>query len=695
MHDRSNRPLLKGLRIALAAAAAIVGTARAESAEPPVIRVVPISQELGLFEVAVTGDNLQASTIEVRDAQGRLRMQVPLAPSQGLPQPRNADPRTLQARILLSRDISVADRDGLTLRFGTQAEVPLTLVLGSGLSSPAWALGATWYQIFPERFRNGDRNNDPRGPEVVTVPWISDFTDVTLEEIELAWSRQRAGDRRTSQIWNRGGGSRRATIYARRYGGDLQGVHQALDHIASIGVTAIYFCPVFASSSLHKYDARDFRHIDPTFGPVPAQPELEDTWEWTAADRYFLDTILPAAKERGLRVILDGVWNHTGTDFWAFRDIQANGAESKYASWFRTRYSDSGRLVGWDAWDARNGNLPEFVQTPEGDLVPGVSEHVFRVTSRWMDPNGDGDPSDGIDGWRLDVAPEIGHTFWAKWRAHVRNINPDAVLIGEIWFDAEPWFNGAAFDAQMNYPFATAIVEWVAGAPRSTSQATSERLTRVFSHAPHTELTQMNLLASHDTTRILTMLARPNATYDDGATMVDLGRDSARVRPSEDISRRAIMAVALQVTMPGSPMIFAGDEFGVFGPDDPDNRKPIQWPDQPSPANPDDAPDQAILRGFREWLPMRSHPRAGQTLCYGTIRFLDTRNDDALAFLRELNGERLLIVANRGPSDFDPGDLRDREGHALMVDSFSARVSPLSVRWFTLPPPGWRSSEDR
>ncbi|MBX3316756.1 MAG: hypothetical protein KF902_07835 [Phycisphaeraceae bacterium] len=569
--------------------------------------------------------------------------------------------------------------NNLTLQIGNAPPLPLTLAMDNNLEAPGWAMGAVWYQIFPERFRNGDPGNDPSGPSVARTSWQSDFSDITVDEIELAWSRQRAGDPRSLASFNRRGGSRRSTIFARRYGGDLIGVYEQLDHIKSLGVTAIYFCPVFASSSLHKYDAADFRHIDPTFGPVTTQHESLDTWNWTAADQYFLHTLLPAAKARGLRVIIDGVWNHTGTDHWAFRDVVERGRSSPYADWFRARFNDAGNLVGWTAWEGQNGNLPEFTQTPDGDLHPEVSEHIFEITRRWMDPNGDGDPSDGIDGWRLDVAPEIGNAFWSRWRAHVRSLNPDAILVGEIWFDAQPWFDGVAFDSQMNYPFAIATVEWASGAPRTSSQSLSDRLSRVFSHAPHTELVQMNLLGSHDTPRLLTMISRPEAPYDDGATIVELGRDAARQRPSADAHRRAMLAVAIQATALGAPMVYAGDELGVFGPDDPDNRKPIPWPDLDTPDNPDDAPDLSMLAAYQEWFTIRQHPDYGPIFRYGTIRFLDSGNPDLLIFERELNGRKALIAVNRGDSDAPLATL----DHPFIHDLSDSRVPPLSARIYT------------
>ncbi len=676
VHDRSKRPfrhLLTIVTLLSTAGSPSIASQPGTRHPPPSIR--PISPELGLFDVAVEDPDGTARWVELLDESGEVVLRVPLAPLA-----LSTEPSALSgARILLQGSVDPQAWPHLTLRIDSDTSIQLSLSIEPNLAVPAWALGATWYQIFPERFRNGDLANDPTPPEFSPVPWSSDFGSVTIEEIELAWSRERAGSRHASASANRRGGARRATIYSRRYGGDLEGIEQQLDHIQSLGVTAIYLCPIFASSSLHKYDARDFRHIDPTFGPVDTNAADADPWGWTAADLYFLDVFLPAARARGLRVVLDGVWNHTGTDFWAFLDLVSRGVDSPYKNWFRARFDANGSLVGWDGWDAKNGNLPEFQQTPDGDLVPEVSEHIFAVTSRWMDPNGDGDPSDGIDGWRLDVAPEIGNAFWSRWRAHVRSINPNAALYGEIWFDAEPWFNGVAFDAQMNYPFASAVVEWAAGAPRTSSSLLADRLRRTFNHAPQTDLAQMNLLDSHDTARLLTMIERPAATYDDGATSGELGRDSVSARPAEESARRAILALALQVAALGSPMVFAGDELGVFGPDDPDNRKPIQWPDLAAPENGGDSPDLQLLDEYKYWLSLRRHPTWGDTLRYGTIRSLYPKGDDVLAISRELNDLRVTVVVNRGHSEFDASDLIPFP----MDDSIDTRVPPLSARCFS------------
>ena len=180
--------------------------------------------------------------------------------------------------------------------------------------------------------------------------------------------------------------------------------------------------------------------------------------------------------------MLDGVWNHVGLDHWAFADVRKHGRNSKYVDWFVVEFDEIGDLEQWEAWDGTNGNLPIFREI-QGDLAPGPKAHIMAVTRRWMDPNGDGDPSDGIDGWRLDVANEMGRVFWKDWRELVKSINPDAFIVGEIWHDAREYFDGTAFDAQMNYPAAYAVADFLSiGHMQGDAHSLSARLAEVYSH---------------------------------------------------------------------------------------------------------------------------------------------------------------------------------------------------------------------
>jgi len=558
--------------------------------------------------------------------------------------------------------------------------------------APEWARGAVWYQVFPERFRNGNPENDPKGPAVFLAPWNADWYAVQPGELEAA--QQRRGidpaafkPHHAGPLYN--------VIWDRRYGGDLQGLEQKLDELADLGVTAIYLNPIFHAMTLHKYDAADFRHIDAWLGAPPGSPvpeadgtyepiagETDDpaTWTWTPADRYFVDVLLPACKRRGLRVVLDGVWNHTGRQFWAFQDVVRNGQESRYAPWFQCQFDGLGRLTGWTGWPGRkNGELPEFRQVKggngpdsqttveRGDLNAGVGEHIFNVTRRWMDPDGDGDPADGIDGWRLDVAGEVGSEFWRDWRSLVKEINPESICIAEIWGDAGEMIREGAFDTQMNYPFAYPVLEWLSNADEKgkpvTSDQLADRLAHVFAGEHNANLIKQNLLASHDTDRLVNMFENPGRGYDRDRAVQD-GADKPRPRdpsyvpykpgkPGERAYALARLALAIQATYLGSPMVYYGDEYGMWGADDPTCRKPLPWPDAGAPQNADDMPVAGNRDFYRAWLRLRQDPEIGACLRLGTVRHLDSGSDDVFAFLREHEGAKALVVINRGDSPFD------------------------------------------
>ena len=333
---------------------------------------------------------------------------------------------------------------------------------------PDWAREAIWYQIFVERFRNGDSANDPR-PEYMrgaypgyvpanwkVTPWHQDWYE------QEDWARAEAGHFHKLAA-------------ARRFGGDLQGVLHKLDYLQDLGITAIYFNPLNDSPSLHKYDARHYRHIDRTFGPDPAGDtviiDAEDpvdpaTWRWTAADRLFLKLIREVHR-RGMRLIVDYSWNHTGITFWAWEDLRKNQAKSRFRDWYDIISFDDPKTLEdefhFEGWLGVK-TLPELKKVNvsgkrkghvfEGDLHPEVKAHVFNVTRRWLDPNGDGDPGDGVDGFRLDVATHVPLGFWRDYRKFVRGINDETLLLGEAWWtkwpdqlmDPRPFLQGDIFD---------------------------------------------------------------------------------------------------------------------------------------------------------------------------------------------------------------------------------------------------------
>ncbi len=514
---------------------------------------------------------------------------------------------------------------------------------------PDWAQGAVWYQIFPERFRNGDPANDPT--------WASlDFNDRADSSLwrPSPWT----GDWYARDAWEEdlGDDFYEDGVFFRRYGGDLQGVLDKVDYVADLGVDVVYFNPVFHAASLHKYDPTSFHHVDPYFGPDPdgdiARASGEDpgdpsTWVWTRADSLFLD-VVSAFHDRGVRVVLDGVFNHTGTRFWAFQDVRENGQASRYADWYTvTAWDDPATPEDEFDWEGWWGFKPLAVLADEPDLRPGVRAHIFDITRRWMDPDGDGDPSDGIDGWRLDVADEIPAGFWRDWNAHVRALNPEAITVGEIWSPAAHFAKETEFHTVMGYSaFAIPVEQSIVDGrvPLATfADTVSTRQRRYPEATRHAILT---LMGSHDTERLASMIVNaPLGThFDQGSNPRQDDRYAVR---APDAREREIqrLIVALQMTARGAPTIYYGDEAGMWGADDPDDRKPFPWPDlrmapealdplgrarTPDPV----AFDSSLWRFHREAIALRHE---WTVLRRGDQRFLATDDETGtLAFERTL-----------------------------------------------------------
>jgi len=462
---------------------------------------------------------------------------------------------------------------------------------------PEWAKDAVWYQIFPERFRNGDPANDPR-PEDMTGSWphvipegwrISDWTSDWYDRAD--WERD------YSNFYYE-------TVNIRRYGGDIAGILEKLPYLDSLGVTAIYLNPVFESPSLHKYDGTYYHHVDNNFGPDPdgdrrlwetENPGDPSTWTWTSADLLFLD-LIREAHARNIRIIIDGVFNHMGMRSFVFEDILGKQSESIYADWLTVSSWDDPDTPdtseffyeGWN--DVRE--LPEL-REDAGGLIPAAREYVLASVRRWMDPNGDANPDDGIDGWRLDVAEMVHLNFWRIFRSEVRSINPAAYLAGEVWwedwpshvmFNATPWLEGDAFDAVMNYRWARAVRRLFIGSDKPPGRRYDPadfhlEIDGLRNDYPsEVNYALMNTLDSHDTDRILSQIINPGTSFDH-----DIGvRDNLdyQVRgPREDELETLRLILAHQYTYIGAPHIYYGDEAGMWGADDPDERKPMVWDD--------------------------------------------------------------------------------------------------------------------
>ncbi len=533
---------------------------------------------------------------------------------------------------------------------------------------PQWAKKAVWYQIFPERFNNGDKTNDPKVIDMKGAwpgkipkgwqisPWTSDWYKLQ------PWEKANGHD----FYWNAG---------VRRYGGDLQGVIDKLDYLKDLGITAIYFNPLFESPSLHKYDASMYRHIDNNFGPSPERdrkiwasenPVDPKTWKWTTADSLFL-RLLDEAHKRNIKVIIDGVFNHVGKTFWAFEDIVKKQQKSKYLSWFTIKSFDNPKTKAnefdYQGWYGIK-DLPELREDSNG-IVSGPREHIHNIIKRWMDPNGDGDPSDGIDGWRLDVADMINHNFWKDFRKWVKGINPDAYIVGEVWwedwpknkmFNASPWLQGDQFDAVMNYRFARAVKGLIADEKLNIgAKGFVDSLKNQYRDYNKENLyVMMNLLDSHDTERLASLIVNPDHYYDHYANPQQNKNWKVR-KPNKYERAKQRLMVAVQMTLPGAPDIYYGDEAGMWGGDDPDDRKPMVWTEfkyetetthpfgKKRPADTVEF-DKSLFNWYKKMITIR---KTNDELSLGNIKFkVINEKKGLLAYKRTYKNKTSIIIVN-------------------------------------------------
>jgi cyclomaltodextrinase len=429
------------------------------------------------------------------------------------------------------------------------------------INTPDWVKHAIFYQIFPDRFAKSDKVEKPNNLE----PWDS---PPTVEGYK---------------------------------GGDLLGVVEHLDHIQELGATAIYFTPIFQSAANHRYHTHDYYQVDPLLGG-------------NAAFQILLDE----AHRRGLRVVLDGVFNHASRGFFQFNDILEHGPHSPWLDWFT--------IEGWPL-SAYDGSKPANYVSWVGNRAlpklntdnPQVREFIMRVAEHWL--------RQGIDGWRLDVPFEI-HTegFWQEFRRRVKAINPETYIVGEVWRDARQWLQGDQFDGVMNYLFAEAAIAFAAG-PRVLPEQVrgrsydpippldgvgyADRIDRLLGMYPwQIQLTQLNLLDSHDSARLISIA----------------GGDKASVR----------LATLLLMTFPGAPSVYYGDEIGLPGGNhDPDTRRTILWDRL-------ETWDMQALALHKRLIAMR---RAHPALRTGAYRRLYA-DADVYAFARTDDAETLLVAVN-------------------------------------------------
>ena len=348
--------------------------------------------------------------------------------------------------------------------------------------APAWVKEMVWYQIFPERFANGDDALTPEG----AVPW---------------------GTKPTTSCM---------------MGGDLVGVIEKLDYLQELGITGIYFCPIFKAHSNHKYDTIDYMEIDPQFG-----------------DKETFRKLVKEAHKRGIRIMLDAVFNHAGRYSAFFQDVLKNQKNSQYKDWFYLKsFPVSVEKMNYEVF----GFTPEMPKFNTENKE--CREYLLSVGEYWV-------REFGIDGWRIDVANEVDFVFWREFRQRVKAINPECYILGEIWFDSMPWLQGDQFDAVMDYPVCDAINDFVCRRKTTAEQfkfALNDGLVRYPKNINEVTFT---LLDSHDTERV-----------------VDAAKGNLEL---------VKLAYLLMFSYTGAPNIYYGGEFGLDGGPDPDCRKAMPW----------------------------------------------------------------------------------------------------------------------
>ena len=452
---------------------------------------------------------------------------------------------------------------------------------------PAWARDAVYYYIFPERFRNGDTRNDPK-------PGVDRFHDKTVE-FHTDWNerpyRPGSGDGSDDQ-WSND-----------FYGGDIAGIIQKLDYIRSVGANTLYITPLFTASSNHKYDTADWKHIDPHFG----------------SNADFARLCREAAR-RGIRVLPDASLNHSGADSIYFDRFGTRGGQgafaggrinpaSPYASWYTfdaTQAQPDKQYKGW----VGVADLPEMNKADPSyrAFAYGAADSVTRTWLRL-----------GASGWRMDVAPWVPDDFWREWRTVVKQAKPDALTVSEAWWDSSKFFLGDEFDSTMNYVFRNALLDYANGGDARLLAANLEHLREAY--PPQSFSALMNLLSTHDTPRSLHVLG----DVDGQSTPEQVAVAKSRLR----------LALFFQMTYPGAPAIFYGDEVGMTGGADPLNRGTYPWADRGG------HPDAALLADVRRLTQLRARL---PVLRHGTL-LAPLQVDEHVVVLARHDGKRWAITA--------------------------------------------------
>lgn len=511
-------------------------------------------------------------------------------------------------------------------------------VVCPGFRTPKWAKGAVMYQIFTDRFCNGDPDNDVEDREYY---YIGDYSRKVTD-------------------WNR----YPATMDVREfYGGDLKGVWDKLDYLQDLGVEVLYFNPIFVSPSNHKYDIQDYDYIDPHYGVIVEdggnilaegdhenanatkyQKRVTDKKNLEASNEFFVQFV-EEVHRRGMKVILDGVFNHCGSfNKWLDRERiyekqegYAPGAyvsaDSPYRSYFRffqeerERWPYNGSYDGWWGHDT----LPKL----NYEDSPKLEAYIFEIVKKWVSP------PYNADGWRLDVAADLGrsneynHEFWKKFRKVVKEANPEALILAEHYGDPSEWLEGDEWDTIMNYDAFMEPVTWfLTGMEKHSDEAredlrgNADAFVNAIRHHMSNMMTpslqvSMNELSNHDHSRFLT---RTNHRV---GRVQKLGAEAANENVNVAVMREAVV---MQMTWPGAPTVYYGDEAGVCGFTDPDNRRTYPWGHE----------DQELIAFHREMI--RIHKQY-PVFREGSVQMLEWR-ENVLAYARTDQNQRIVVIVN-------------------------------------------------
>lgn len=629
---------------------------------------------------------------------------------------------------------------------------------------PNWSKEAVWYNIFPDRFYNGNHYNDPIfnefGPEAFKPNilheqnFVEEYKWEKSNNVISHFDRNRwTSDFREQTIWEKLGEREidYSLKYARMYGGDLQGIKEKIPYMKELGINAVWLNPVFFSYQNHKYGANDFRHISPDFGTIKTSGEThgveinrnnkygnksyvdvlgnkattsselkllevnlkgenrgkngygetEDpaTWVWTESDLIMVDLIKEFHKN-GIRVIFDGVFNHSSSEHWTFNMVLADGENSKYKDWYK--FTDFGQHVQitddmsdeqafetlianrkrtiYNAWGGFD-SLPEF-----NTFNQEYKEYIFNITRKWMcGPDGKESENwmedDGIDGWRLDVPNCLeNQNFWNEWREVVKGSKKDSYITAELWGNASGDINGGnKFDTVMNYEWLKTVIGFFINQSREggvryklKAQDFFNELREKRTWYPYQALqASQNLNGSHDTDRLYSRIVNDvvGRNLEEGKQLEkgyngirpDLASNyhpnttidwrNSPIKPKDILKLISIF----QMTYIGAPMLFYGDEVGMWGATDPYCRKPMLWKEflydnekNPSHINQNEVYSQKVDSDLFEWYKKLIRIRLeNKTLVYGKFREIFADNErDVIAYERVIEDQSIIVVIN-------------------------------------------------